>query len=779
MIKKETIHQLLALADVKRDPYAVADACAALLDDNPTDTHALGGYIRVLVALGLGMLARRLWANISQEPLGPVPAGVIAWRSRQRRFAANCAALAQRWPQAAELIGAWNPATTPYELHQAMDGNYHILNQTQNYFWQAWLGSLADHQRDAAAYNYDKRTTPMPGAVGFDGVGYGGLLTKVLESTQQSYLDYSCAVYIVEPDPAALAMLLHLHDLRAWLSHPRLRVYTGPGALEDFTAALRDHRAWAVPTQYISNRLTCRPEGNLESTCRGFDQQRRAHREAVLESIRQIYEPRTAAWWHQRYAAALAGHTPLRVLGITTRFSTVLQYSMVELGQAITAAGHEFKLTMEADNHTLERPDLDVIAEYQPDLMVQISRMRHETPWLPRQIPDLCWDQDNLPSMRTAAATQSLDALTYVAGHGAEHGFLNLGWPERNCIFFKAAGSTHRYSNAPVPPELHARLACDFSYVSNASGTPEAEFAEQLAVWKGKPDCQRLLAATGEQVLAQSRSGYAWDSARLADCLRAQAAQLQIPLPDAACAEMVHQLYRVSDRAFRHVALEWVVAYCREHGRTFRLFGRGWQGHPVLGSYAQDFIAPGEELRALYQATKINLQIIESGFVHSRVLDGLAAGGFFLSRFAPEARDHNGTGRLVHAMAVQALAAGLRTNGDLQDSTDPIIAPGWAVMAANMKPEDLRREQPCRYLRQWAACPTEEVAFPQLNDITFTDQDSFATLATRYLHDDAARVRRAEALRCVVVEQFSYDAFWRESLATMCRGFQDAAGSGA
>src|ERR1700721_3171710 len=79
-----------------------------------------------------------------------------------------------------------------------------------------------------------------------------------------------------------------------------------------------------------------------------------------------------------RLRPAVSGGRPLRVLGVTSRFTTVLQYSMDELGAAVRAAGHEFILSKEPDDQTAEDSSLRLIAEHKPDLLVLISRMRYE-----------------------------------------------------------------------------------------------------------------------------------------------------------------------------------------------------------------------------------------------------------------------------------------------------------------------------------------------------------------------------------------------------------------
>jgi len=44
-----------------------------------------------------------------------------------------------------------------------------------------------------------------------------------VEGDGAEFLNYSCAFYVLESDPAALAVLFHMHDLREVISQGRVR----------------------------------------------------------------------------------------------------------------------------------------------------------------------------------------------------------------------------------------------------------------------------------------------------------------------------------------------------------------------------------------------------------------------------------------------------------------------------------------------------------------------------------------------------------------------------
>lgn len=711
------------------------------------------------------------WANyqeVMRAKIAPLPQGMVSWASRKRRFQANLAAVLKRWPAYAPFFTDCEAGAVRYQLHLANDGNYQLRDTANPHPIEGWSGGLKDQKSLASLWKY-KRTGPdLASPVAFDGAGFGWLLLHVLETTRNTYLNYSPAVYLIEPDPLAAWMLLHLHDLREWLEHPRLQVFLGPDAAAQYRDFLQAG-THSLADYCFTNPLTQRPACKLVEIAGAECTRRREQTGELRQRIEALYAGRTPATWHNRFAEALAGGRPLKILGLTSRFTTVLRYSMEELACAVRAAGHEFRLSIEADDSTLERTDLAAMCEFQPDLLVQISRMRWENSSLPTCIPFLCWDQDYLSGMRAPEARTSLDDLTYVAGHAATHGYHAASqaerWPARNCIFCHPAAAAHRYPTDPAPLELHRALACDFSYVSNASDPPEV-YARELARTRQAHVPAEIWNELIDQVLcSQDVCG---DAGHWAGVIRQTAERLGRRAPEN-LTDLALDLVKIVDRRFRHEALAWAADYCQQTGRTLKLFGAGWENHPRFRPFASGFMEPGLPMRALYQATKINLQLILSGFLHSRALDGLAAGGFFLTRFSPADHDPDPRAPDFYIMARRALDLGIWNFEQLVAAADPEIA----ERRERYYVDQVRALQLSDYVCFHIAgeLPAAATVFPQISRISFRSAAEFAALCNHLLHEDGQRRALAESMQEIVRKRFSYDARLSTFLQRMTRGF--------
>lgn len=784
MITTESIRRLLAIADVARDPYAVAGTAAALLAADGGDRFALEQYVRALGALKLTAAAQRLAGSRAggggggERPgdAGITGGGVIAWGSRGRRFAANLRALERRngaaaaWVAQAAAGGQGDRGLSRFELHLAADGNFQVLDTAQPII-SGWLGGLMPHKAATAMWRFDPRETPVPRPLAFDGLGFGWLFLHYLETTANSYLNYSCAGYVLEGDPLALAMLLHMHDLQEVIGSPRTRWFiaaTPEEAQRAFRSALETEVEWTIPDRFARCALFPRPALELQGMLKELLQTRERRRQDLVVQNERFYAGKDRTYWQQRFREALAPGAPadrrLRVLGITSRYTTVLQHAMTELKAAADAAGAVMEVVMETDDQSLESPFVERIAALKPDLIVQISRMRYENPQLPRDVPFLCWDQDNLPCMRTEGATRSLDALTYVAGHAAIFGYSHLGWPQRNCIFCHPAGATFRYHAGPVAPDLMARFACDVSYVSNAAAPPEVLALELRGRWAGDGRIAAAFDEAAGEIRRQSDSGRVWDNLAIRALLREGGA---FGDDVSRLHEMAMDLHRYADRCFRLAALSWVSRWCAATGRSLRLYGRGWDSHPEFARWAAGYAQQGEELRAIYRASRINLQLIETGFLHARSLDGLAAGGFFLTREVPSDGEDPQTLRDMHLLGQWAIEQRIQSPAELDAAGDPLVQARWRRALAF---HPWTPAHALQALKIWAATPHASVAFPMLSRISFRGEAHFAELAERYLADEGLRQSVAAEMRRIVLEQFSHESRWNQFVARVADG---------
>lgn len=798
MFQFQTIRRLLDAADVNQAPYAVADAATTLLAASPQDAPALGHYARALCTLGLVPAARRILQSIiaNHLPLAPtaqaileqIPAppstpstvgsGAIPWTSRQRRFQANLRALATRHPQFADLADQFNQVSTQYELYQAQDGNYQILNVAAPSPWQGWLGTLQDHKALSTAWTPQRAPDSITLPVAFHGLGFGWLFLHVAKLTERAYLNYSCALYVLEPQPAALAMVMHLHDLREIFSHPRLRLYLGTDCLTALESDLQQRETWTPPSNYIVNPIlpTTLP---MQERCEALLLERQQAQDEATARCHQMYADRDHLYWRERYAAAATGSgPPLRVLGITTRYSTVLKNSMAELADAIRASGCQMEVLSEEDDQSLEFRLPWRIMDFQPDLIVQISRMRHECPDLPKNVPALCWDQDSLPYMRTPQATASLDRLTYVAGHGAVHGYTYLDWPRANCIMAAPAAATHHYQPGPLTPTEHARYDCAISYVSNASTIPETRRETLRTVFLNHPSLLVVFDHASSHLLADHQSGTAthWNHVNLQALLEASLTATGQELSATPRHEIEVQLILLADRCFRHTALGWAHQFCQATNRKLRIYGAGWEKHPLLAPCAAGPAAFGREMNCIYQASRINLQLIETGFLHSRALDGLAAGGFFLARFTIFDGRSTREVQVRRAIAVFLRQHPVRTYTELESALPPPLRTDWDYLQTLQYQPDggrvISERSMLRLLELYSDLPGALDALPGFSEILFHDAASFARQAEHFLTSEPDRLRLRDQLRQAVLARFSYDARWQQFRAGITAGLR-------
>ena len=775
MLTADTIAKLQTAAQTSRDPYVVAQAAGALLAASAGDTAASGHYVGALTALKLIAASH----EFLRTPTPPGAQGFIPWSSRARRFAANLKALAARTQAGAALVEAAAGELTHYELHQCADSNFQVLDRRQPVH-AAWLGGLANHQASTSLWQFDRGKNPMPLPIAFDGIGHGWVLLRVLETTERTFLNYSCAIYILEPDPPALAMLFHMHDFQQVIGWERIRWIIGPSAdvvSADFRATLESHPQWPLPDKFVRAPLRKRPMINLEPLVMEIQAGRERRRKALISAIEQYYGGKDAAFWDNRFESALSGQgEPLRVLGITSRFTTVLQYSMAELKSAVESLAADpaaplpcrIQISIEPDDQAVEHPFLQDIADFKPDLLVQISRMRYENPQLPRGVPFLTWDQDNLPCMRMPQATASLDDLTFVAGQGALQGYAYLNWPERNIILCHLAAATHRY--APREPSANelSRYGCDFSYLSNAAAAPSVLRDQHLQRFGG--NAPAVFSAVTDHIIASplDPEKNPWHDGSIRVLINRIAEEKKITLPPPTLQEMVIAGLLVADRAFRHQTLQWVSDYCQAAGRALKIYGAGWESHPTLARHAAGPAQPGEQLQAITLATRINLQIIGTGVLHARLLDGLAAGGFFMYRQTHHDRGERKflkaletVSRYVFEHPVQSLAA-------IDAITDERVRTAWAMVGESYQKQrrDTGIDEICLVRGIASAHQLQHplLLLPSLGEVAFETPEQLGRRAERFLSDDSNRRIIAADLRGSIQQHFSYDVRWRKFL---------------
>src|SRR5262249_28729444 len=149
---------------------------------------------------------------------------------------------------------------------------------------------------------------------------------------------------------------------------------------------------------------------------------------------------------------------------ITTRFSTVLQYSARDTADAFEQLGWDSLVIIEPTSaHGLNRVAIrQSLARFRPDLVFQIDHLRRE--WgdlLPANLPSVCWIQDHLANLTNTAAGQSVQQREFVLIPSAQRYVRNYDYPQDNCLEFR------KLSRVPARPEHWENDGDDLVYISN------------------------------------------------------------------------------------------------------------------------------------------------------------------------------------------------------------------------------------------------------------------------------------------------------------------------
>lgn len=763
------------------DGYAFLTALTPYLNRYPDDEYVRLMGIREFVKLGLISPAREalaaappgaeITAQLDQlaQTLSPLPGGIVPWSHARNRFESNLEALAGRRIDVEQLRRAWSDNKRRYELYHDANQIDQVRRLSDDGLWQ-WYPALRNHaEQDRSEPMPGGSDSPMPGPFLFEGIGLGGYFERVYHETLDTFLGYSCVLYIVETDPALFALTLHLRDWSTLLADERVIIAIGDDWADQISRLWNDHADLPLPAHVVSLATPIKRTG---APAAEMVQEAHAQRErnvlASLETVEVQYAEKGAPYWAHRLDEALSGNAkPLRILAAVSTHTTFLQHSMRDAQRAFRALGYECEVLIEKTPFEVISPLTyhEAIRRLDPDLFFILDHLRPGLLGIvPANLPMLTWDQDQLPHVFTRTNLAAIAPHDFIATCSKSRCIDLGGRPEQ---FMGAIVPTcpEQFGGAPLTDEEHRRYACDVSYVSHASQTPEA-FHKHERAGLTDPGARRLVDAAYEMMPSMLQEHGTAHGAVIASVLSSAMRRCGV----ARMADELREwmtgwyLWRLGDRMFRHQALGWVATWARNNGRSLRIYGNGWADHPTLAEFAVGPAENGRELLCVYRASRINLQLMPAGFIHQRALDGLAAGGFFLTRRT----SHDLKGRVLRKLDQRIRELKLSDTQALLACDDPTLRSMlrefmgvWldnAESATTDLVDGIHATAESRY-------PDE--VFPRFEEIVFDSAKSFAAAADRYLSDEPARRSLVDEMRDVVLRDFSYQPTMNRFLRAM------------
>jgi len=594
------------------------------------------------------------------------------------------------------------------------------------------------------------------------GAGDGYMLAALARNPPKLLLGMEQVIYLAEPDPAIFWSIFMIHDLSGpggAIEQRRFQWHVGPHWLQSMRTDLTGDFLLPFPITTIRQSLA---SAQMDEQMRGLlleIGQADAGYKTIADGDAQQWRCKDVNW--QLGTGADPSTTPNRrprVLLLTTRFSTVLQYSTRDAADALRALDCETLVLIEPDNHTrVTRPAIrKAIATFKPDLIFQIDHLRHEHgDVFPTEIPFVCWIQDNLPNLTSVAAAGKVGQTDFILTPSLERYTKTYGYPSAQCLEFR------KLTRSKVLSSIGDQQTVDLTYVSNWSQPPEILADQHVKDWSPTLGAT-FVQAVSDRMIAIYRRGESLptpgDVRRLVQATRADIAATN---DDAHTFERFqHALCeKLNNGLYRQQGLAWAVDIAKSRGLTLEIYGEGWDRHPAFATYARGKVEYGLPLEELTHRSRINL-VLEPFvcFAHQRFLDAMMAGGFALVRAHPGATLMRRMLEILNGVDLSTYteAALLEAASPEQAALVRQILEMWQSQDACPGRVDFVASTAALRASHLGASGAQFLA--DLDAISFSSGGDMDRAISRYLSDEPARQTQTTHLHDAVASRFSYEA---------------------
>lgn len=671
------------------------------------------------------------------------------------RLAANIAALASRDPLLAELLRTFSRAA---EYHIQPESDRVLLGVSTEIGIRTLPQTLAPQAAlDFTAKLYPSGQCDQPVLVVGEDLGWLWNYVYNLPCNAPAAPGHRPPLYFLIRDIERLWVILHVQDWTKMLADSRISLFIGPDAFEQFRRSLSTDlaRPWPKVSARIDPALW--PNGvTLDVVLSGA---KLALAERLVLLNQQLVSSNTDS---SEIVSRLTSGRTLNILGITSRYTTFLQHSMRDWLSGFERLGHRTRLMIESADHEVPNTVLtaQICAEFKPDLVVIIDHFRREIPGLPAEVPVAMWVQDALPNIFNRSAGAAQGPRDYSLGFARLKMVHEYGYPASRFMTAIVGLNDERFTPVKLSSSEQEKNACDVSFVSHAS-TPADVLVKTEIDRLNSPEATRLLSAIHDQLKAvYDAGGMVSESIEIRRIVDQALLDTRTGIPDEqmpALMEFFSQ--KVNNAFFRHQSLIWLA----EMGVDLRLYGKGWEKHPKLYRFARGPAENSAQLPIIYRASRISIQASPHGAVHQRVLEGLAAGGFFLMRYCPGDVMEREFARILNWCRREHL----HTDAALRARATPEIAKRIANVAEMLKHdpfqmdysflENLRSSEEEGYIRSAGMIWGDDY-----DAVSFRSADELRQKVQYFLSYPEERTRRADSMREPVIERFTYVATSRK-----------------
>jgi hypothetical protein len=470
----------------------------------------------------------------------------------------------------------------------------------------------------------ERQLAEIPAAQGLvlAGIRSRACLEQVLKHQAPLSLGMKQPILVVEPDLSVFVLMLHLYEMSAYLGADNFLWFVGEDWKDQLLRFFDDRPMMVLPEKVIA-------AGGKDGVQEALSSLRSRQAFQVRETL-----ARSRAYYAQKEECGTGGpwaeDVPVRVLLITSRFTTVLQYQVRDLAEGFRRLGCPVEVLIERSSveRMTARGLTGCIARFRPDLVVQLDHLRTEWQGLidPR-VRFVCWIQDRLPHLTRRDLIEALSDrdVTFCSWHAMKRECEALGYPDVELLYTAADDGVYRPSEWKRP-----EYVCDVAFVSNV---------EPVGDHRRYPGLVRR----GVEILRKEGIGYR-DPAFYSALLHRLERETGVSVAPEDRGMLEHYL---SFTVERYVQRTLPIQWAQEMKVSIKLFGSGWDKIPAFRHLACGPVAPGEDLCALYRSAKIHLHANSDHNVHQRVFECLASGGMILAWAHPTDERPGGLGEVL------------------------------------------------------------------------------------------------------------------------------------
>lgn len=403
------------------------------------------------------------------------------------------------------------------------------------------------------------------------------------------------------------------------------------GSIDELYTMLRENEQIPVP-----DVAQCAGSEEVQKELNKITDERLAEQNKIMDELKEYYA--NWAWPKDR---------PPRVFSYCTRFSSVMQWSARGLLSGFAKNNCETRFFQEDsaisrvtygnEKGAMFLPLARAVNDLKPDLWVSMNFYRHTNPVasvLP--IPVLTWIQDRLSNLSRNYA-QQIKPNDFIAIHC--RGFIDKwvaeGFPISQIQFLPWGYDSDSF----YPPTEDVKREGIVYIEQNAALSPEQAYAkfrdEHIPAGKHIPRFPQMLDTLWDRASSVFATGVDFNEydleATWADICEENRNALRQSNQDEGGFVMPVSLRRnllwrfghdVTNRFYRQRPL---VAISRA-GLPLKIYGKGWENHPILARHAAGELKGLEQIRDVYQKAQVVLSLQhETGLIH-RTVEGLACG---------------------------------------------------------------------------------------------------------------------------------------------------------